>query len=142
MSAKPDRYYTVTPAIQVPGAARVIEFIEQVLDGKVEERYDMPDGTVAHCEVRIGDSIVMLGETQQPSDAMPASLFVYVNDVDDTYRRALEAGATSIEAPQNQFYGARVGRLRDQAGNRWVIATHMEDVSEEEMRRRMAEMGQ
>jgi PhnB protein len=95
-----------------------------------------PDGGVGHCEVRIGDSIVMTGEPQDQSKARPSNLYVYVVDVDATCRRALACGARSEREPADQFYGDRSGGFTDASGNIWWIATHKEDVSPEEMQRR------
>lgn len=133
-----DRYHTLTPTITGPGAGEAIEFIKRVFDAEEVERYD-DGGKVAHCELRIGDSIVMLGEMGD-EPRMPAALFVQVDDVDARYRRALEAGATSLAEPEDQFYGSRVARVRDPFGNRWVMAMEIEKVSDEEARRRFEEM--
>jgi PhnB protein len=95
-----------------------------------------PDGTIMHAEVKIGDSIVMMGEARGDCKPMPGSLYVYVNDADATYRRALQAGATSMMEPGDQFYGDRTAGVKDPSGNQWTIATHREDVPPEELRRR------
>ena len=95
-----------------------------------------PDGTLQHGEVKIGDSIVMLAEASGQWKPRPSTLYLYVNDTDATYRRAIEAGATSLMEPATQFYGDRSAGVQDPAGNFWWIATHVEDVSPEEMHRR------
>jgi PhnB protein len=89
-----------------------------------------------HAEVRIGDSVVMMGEPADESSLMPGMIHLYVDDVDTTYQRALQAGATSLREPEDQFYGDRSAGVRDAFGNVWWIATHKEDVSPEEMKRR------
>ena len=95
-----------------------------------------PDGSVMHGEVRIGDSVVMMGEAWGESKPIAAALYLYVNDTDVTYRRALQAGATPLREPADQFYGDRSGGVKDPAGNQWWIATRKEDLSPEELARR------
>ena len=140
---RPDGHHTITPGFAVPHAGKVIAFIERALGGKTIERYDGPDGVVFHAEIRLGDSVVMLGSGQPNYPAMPASLSLYVDTgeaVDTTYRRAIDAGATSIEAPTNKFYGYRSACVQDVGGNRWTICAVVEQVSAEEIERRMKEM--
>jgi PhnB protein len=140
---RPRGHHTITPSFPVKNAAKVIEFIEKAFGGKVVDRYDGPDGSVAHVEVLIGDSAIMFGEAVPSHPAMPASLSYYVDDgpaVDATYKRALSAGATSVSEPANQFYGYRAATVTDAAGNRWTINAIVEEVSSEESHRRMAEM--
>jgi PhnB protein len=132
----PEGYHTITPYVVVEGAAKFIEFLTQAFDAKVKERMDRPDGKVAHAEVCLGDSILMLGEATAEAQPQSAGIYLYVPDVDATYRRALAAGATSEAEPSNQFYGDRNARVRDAWGNFWGIATHVEDVPPEEMKRR------
>ncbi|MBZ5496966.1 MAG: VOC family protein [Acidobacteriia bacterium] len=97
--------------------------------------------TVQHAEAKIGDSIIMMGEAQGEWKPKPATLYVYVDDVDAVYRRALQAGATSLREPANQFYGDRSGGVQDESGNQWWIATHIEHVTPEEMARRAQAAG-
>jgi PhnB protein len=132
----PAGYHTVTPYLTTTAVAKLIEFLQAVFDATVVERMIRPDGSVGHCEVRIGDSIVMMGEPPDPSKVRPSNLYVYVPDVDATYRRALAHGAHSEREPANQFYGDRSGGFVDASGNTWWIATHHEDVSPEELRQR------
>jgi uncharacterized glyoxalase superfamily protein PhnB len=133
----PEGYHSITPYLTVEGADKLLDFVKQAFGaGDVHECMRRPDGTIMHAEVRIGDSIVMLGEANGQWKPRPGTLYLYVNDTDATYRRALEAGATSLMEPATQFYGDRNAGVQDPTGNFWWIATHVEDVSPEEMRRR------
>jgi PhnB protein len=107
----------------VQGADRVIEFLKQAFEAKEVERMSMPDGSIMHAEVRAGDSTVMLGEASGQWGPMPASLYMYVPDVDAVYQRVLKAGATSVMEPADQFYGDRNAGVKDSAGNLWWIAS-------------------
>ena len=93
-------------------------------------------GTVGHTELRIRDSVVMLGGASEQWKAMPTMLYLYVDKVDEVYQRALSAGGKSMKAPENQFYGDRTAAVIDQSGNQWWLATHVEEISAEEMERR------
>ena len=135
----PAGYRTVTPYLIVEGAEDLLTFVKQAFAAEETVRMPRPDGTIAHAEVRIGDSVVMLGEASEQWPPMPGSIHLYVGDCDATYRRALEAGATSVQEPADQFYGDRSGGVRDPVGNVWWIATHVEDVPEEEMAKRAQE---
>lgn len=135
----PKGFGTVTPFLTVADAAKLIDFLKQAFAAQVTFRMDGPDGSVRHAEVKIGDSMVMIGQAPAGQE-MRAMLHLYVPDIDAVYRSAMAAGATSIREPADQFYGDRTGGVRDLCGNQWWIATHMEDVSQEEMERRMAAM--
>jgi len=132
----PDGYHTVTPYLVVEGAAQLIDFLKTAFDAQERFRMDGPDGVVRHAEVQIGDSRIMMGEACAQQKAMPTMIYMYVNDADALYRRAMAAGATSVAEPSDQFYGDRHGGVKDASGNLWFIATHKEDVTKEEMERR------
>jgi PhnB protein len=134
----PEGYHTVTPYILVQGADKLIDFVKEAFDAKETERLVKPDGTIGHAEVRIGDSVIMLSEAKgEEYKPMPTGIYLYVEDCDATYEHALQAGATSIMKPMDQFYGDRSGGVNDQFGNKWWIATHKEDMSKEEIAKRM-----
>jgi PhnB protein len=142
---KPAGHHTVTPSFGVPDAAKVLEFLQTAFGGKLVDRYDAPDGTIAHCETMIGDSVVMFGEANPAHgvDAMPASLSYYVEDgdaVDVTYQRALASGAKSVMEPKNQVYGYRSATVKDPGGNKWTICAVIEQVTPAETHRRMTEL--
>lgn len=138
MSVKPipDGYHSVTPYLTVEGAAKLIDFLQQAFDAKVTMRMERPDGTIGHAEVQIGDSVVMLAEASGQWKPMTGAIYLYVNDTDSTYKHALAAGAVSVMEPANQFYGDRNAGIKDTAGNFWWIATHVEDVAPDEMKKR------
>ncbi len=133
----PEGYHSLTPIVTVEGAPRLIEFLKQVFNAQEEEVYKGPDGRVIHAELTIGDSILMLSDANPEFPALSAMINVYTDDVDAAYKRALKAGATSLREPSNQFYGDRTGGVKDAHGNQWWIATHVEDVSQEELEKRM-----
>lgn len=135
----PEGYHTVTPYLVVEGVAQLIDFLKQAFDAKEIQRIALPDGTISHVEVRIGDSVVMMGEAGGDFKPMPAMIHLYVEDMDTVYRRALQAGATSVRAPEDQFYGDRTGGVQDSFGNQWWISTHIEDVSADNLARRAAD---
>lgn len=135
----PDGYHTLTPYLTVRGAAQLIDFLKQAFDAKEHSRSARPDGTVMHADLQIGDSHLMVSEATEQWKAKETGLYLYVPDTDATYRRALEAGATSLMEPADQFYGDRNAGVQDAFGNSWWIATHVEDVAPEEMERREKE---
>lgn len=135
-SGVPEGYHTVTPYIVTPEAADLIEFIKSAFGATERLRSTQEDGSIMHAEVEIGDSVVMVGGGGEGIPAKTAMLHLYVPDVDVQYKRAIEAGADSLREPADQFYGDRSGGVKDPWGNEWWLATHIEDVSEEEMERR------
>jgi PhnB protein len=132
----PKGFHTVTPVLTVHGAAKLIDFLRQAFDAEETYRLPGPDGTIIHAEVKIGDSMVMIGEASDQWQPMPATVALYVEDTDRWYQRALKAGATSVREPSNQFYGDRSAGVKDFFGNQWWIHTHIEDVSPDELKKR------
>src|SRR3982751_5767101 len=113
----PDGYHTVTPHLINENVSRLIEFLKRAFDAQEAHRLAGRDGRILHAELRIGDSMVMIGEASSERQPMPSSIALYVEDVDAVYRRALEAGAVSLKEPSNQFYGDRSGGVKDPSGN-------------------------
>jgi uncharacterized glyoxalase superfamily protein PhnB len=124
----PEGLHTVNLYLHPPGAGRLIEFLEKAFAAEVLERHDAPDGTVAHAKIRIGNSVMGMGEGRGPYQNMPTAIYMYVPNVDAVYRRAVEAGAQSLFAPSDQPYGDRNAGVSDAWGNHWYIATHIRDV--------------
>ncbi len=125
----PKGYRTVTPYLVVRDVPRLIEFLQQAFGATELLRSLRPDGSVMHAEVQIGDSRVMMGEASGEWPPMPGSVHLYVVDTDALYHLALQAGATSLREPTNQFYGDRMAGVQDPVGNQWWIATRVENVS-------------
>ena len=139
----PDGYHTVTPYLTVPGLAKTIEFLKQAFGAEVGDIMERPGGVIGHATVKIGDSMIMMGEPDPkgPYAPRPCNLYVYVPDVDAVYGRAIQAGGKSLREPTDEFYGDRGSGVEDPSGNYWWIGTHIEDVTREEIGRRLAAMG-
>jgi PhnB protein len=133
----PEGYRTVTPYLIVKDADALLRFVQAAFGGRVHGEHRGPDGTIMHADVIIGDSHVMMGQANEKWPANPGSIYLYVPDVDATYQAALRAGAKSLQDVSNQFYGDRSGGVEDPAGVSWWISTRVEDVSREELERRM-----
>ena len=148
----PEGYRTLTAYLAVDDAAAAIEFYKAAFGATERSRMDAPGGKIGHAELEIGDSVFMLSDpfpqstVKSPKDAgaTTSSMFVYSEDVDAAIQRAVDAGATIEQEPTDMFWGDRFGSVADPLGHRWAIATHIEDVSPEEMAERgkaaMAEM--
>jgi PhnB protein len=146
----PPGYHTVTPYLVVNDAAKAIEFYKQAFGAAERGRMAGPQGKIAHAELQIGDSFVMLSDemmgnkSPQTLGGSPVSLFLYVENVDSSFKRAVEAGAKADMPPADMFWGDRFGKLSDPFGHSWSLATHIEEVSPQEMEKRgkaaMAEM--
>lgn len=132
----PEGYHTVTPYLIVHGVPKLIDFLVAAFGAKERLRIDNTDGSVSHAELELGDSVIMMGEASAEWNPLPGSIHLYVDDTDALYARALKAGATSVREPADQLYGDRSAGVKDASGNYWWLATHVEDVSPEEMERR------
>ena len=139
VKAQQEGYFTVTPTLIVDGAAQLIEFMKATFGATERLRMDMPDGKVAHSECMIGDSPIMVADASDGYEAGEGFLHVYVQDSDAVYKQAIANGATSLNEPEDHFYGDRSANVKDRWGNRWTIATHFEDVSHEDTAKRLAE---
>ncbi len=145
----PDNYPQVMPYLIVDGATGAIEFYKGVLGATERMRLEGPDGKVGHAELQIGEAVIMLAdenpgmniEGPKSVGGTPVTIHVYIEDVDAAFERAVQAGAKPLRAVEDQFYGDRSGQFEDPYGHRWNVATHVEDISEEEMVRRAAEIG-
>ncbi len=137
--AIPDGYHTLNTTLIVEGAQELIDFLKKTFDAK--ERFVMPGqpGKIAHAELEIGDSVVMISDATEQYPAVRGRLYAYVPDVDATYKKALAAGAKGVEEPENQFWGDRNAAVVDSKGNHWAIATRVEDLSPEEIGKRAQE---
>jgi PhnB protein len=135
---RPPDHNTVSPYLVVHGVPGLLEFMRKAFGAQELHRTATPDGIVRHAEARIGDTVIMMGEASAEFPPRPAMLHVYVPDADAVYRSALEAGGLSLREPSDQFYGDRTGGVQDAFGNQWWMATHTEDVSDDEIARRMA----
>ena len=151
VKAIPSGYSSVTPYLIVEGATEAIEFYKQVFGATERMRLPMPGGKIAHAEIQIGDSVVMLAD--QPTDPTTGGLkgpnamdgtaviiHLYIEEVDSVMEKAIKAGAKQVRPVANQFYGDRSGIFNDPFGHVWNVATHVEDLSPEEMEKRMAEL--
>ena len=137
----PEGYHTITPYLVVDGVSELIEFVKKAFGAEEGARMPMPGGKIGHAEVKIGDSHLMLADANPPDQpARTGNLHLYVKDVDATFKSAVAAGAKAIRQPENQFYGDRISVVSDRWGNSWSIGTHIEDVTPEEMKKRMANM--
>jgi len=131
----PEGFRAVTPYLICERAAEVIEFVKRAFGAQVVFQMKNPDGSIGHSEIRIGDSMIMLSSAREQWKAMPTMIHLYVDNVDAWYAKAIEAGAEPVMPVADQFYGDRSGGVKDVAGNYWWMATHVKDVSEEEMKR-------
>jgi len=140
----PEGYHTITPYLYFSEAAKAIDWYSKALGAKEIVRMDGPNGTIGHAEIKIGDSFVMLADMPDRSPtargASTTAFVLYVDDVDSAFKKALDLGAKQVMPVEDKFYGDRMGTLTDPFGHEWSLGTHIEDVSPEEMQKRMAAM--
>ena len=149
VKAIPDGYYSLTPYLVIKGAAEAIEFYKKAFGAVETVRMPGPGGRIMHAEVKIGNTMLMLSDENAERGYLSpttrggatSSVMLYTDDVDATFKKALAAGAKQQTAPEDMFWGDRMGNLTDPFGHNWAIATHKEDVSPEEMEKRMAAAG-
>lgn len=143
MTAKPipDGYHAITPYLVVHDVETMLKFLADAFAAEVLYEHRGPTGKIGHAELQIGDSRLMVGQSRDGVRATFSMQYCYVLDVDAAYRRALAAGASSIEEPRDQPYGDRSAAVRDASGNEWWLATHLEDVTPEEVERRFRKQG-
>ncbi|VFA96746.1 VOC family protein [Nocardia cyriacigeorgica] len=147
VSPIPEGYPRLSPGLAVDGAAEAIEFYKKVFGATERMRMPRQDGKIMHCELLVGDSVIMLGDPAPEMKFLdpktiggtPVNFNIYVPDADAAFDAAIAAGATELMPMENQFYGDRTGSFTDPWGHQWTVATHVEDVAPEEMERRMAE---
>ena len=143
----PEGYHTITPYLAVENASEAIDFYQRAFGAQERVRMDGPGGAIMHAELQVGDSMIMLSDPFPQSSTTPpkqlggtsVSIFAYVENIDDVYKQAIDAGASSLMEPDDMFWGDRFGSVQDPFGHSWTIATHIEDVEPEEMQRRSEE---
>jgi PhnB protein len=143
----PEGYHTVTPYLAVDDATKAIEFYKRAFGATEHVKMEGPPGKIAHAELKIGDSLIMFSDPMPQATTKPpkelggtsSSIFLYVEDVDEVVKQAIDAGATVLQEVQDQFWGDRFGSVQDPFGHQWSVATHVEDVDPKEMERRGAE---
>lgn len=135
----PNGNNTVSPYLVVPDAKALVEFLKEGL-GATEKEVSIHNGAIMHAEVTIGDSVIMIGSMPEGTDSFRSMVHIYTEDCDALYNRAVQAGGVSIREPKDEFYGNRTAGVRDAFGNEWWIATHIEEVTNEEIQQRMAAM--
>ncbi len=135
----PQGFSTVTPFLMVENANKLLEFMKQALDAKEQYALRHDDGTLWHAQMKVGDAMIMVGDTMKQGPVMPAAIYLYVPDADAAYKKAIEAGAEKVSEPDDQFYGDRVGGVKDAFGNMWWFSTHIENLAPAEMTKRAKE---
>lgn len=148
VAAIPKGYNSITPYLIVSNGAKAIEFYKKAFDAKEVKRMAQPDGKICHAELKFGDTKIMLGDEYPEMDSRapesyggsPVGIYLYIKDVDAVVKRAVKAGAKLKKPVENQFWGDRSGALVDPFGHTWCVATHIEDVTPAQMRKRAAEV--
>lgn len=149
MNAVPNGYSTATPYLIIDGAAKALDFYKRIFGAKEKMRMPAPGGKVGHAEIVIGNSMIMLADEHPEMGARSPRAFggsgvgimLYVEDVDSTVKKAVAEGAKLVQPVEDKFYGDRTGTIEDPWGHSWHVGTHKEDVSDEEIKRRLAKMG-
>lgn len=144
----PDGYHSLTPYLILTNASKAIDFYKEVFKATESKRFADPSGRIGHAELRVGDSVLMLSDeypdmgfkSPQTLDTTPVLIMLYVDDVDACLARASAAGAKVLKPLRDEFYGDRTATFTDPFGHLWTVATHIEDVTNEEMQRRMEEL--
>ena len=139
VSYKPSDTQSVIPYLVVSDAEKELAFVKEIFGAKELHVSRDPEGRIAHAQVLIRDSVLMMAQANDQWPSLPAAIYIYVPDVDAAYKRALAAGAASVMQPADQFYGDRNGGVKDSNGVQWWMATHIEDVSSDELERRANE---
>ncbi|MCG7571449.1 VOC family protein [Pseudoalteromonas sp. CNC9-20] len=147
VSAKPKGFHSLTAYLIIDGAAKAMAFYQHVFAAEIVMQMPLPDGGIAHGELKIGDSYLMVADacpdehfvSPHQLGGTPVSMMLYVEDVDTTFARAIDVGAKELRPVHDQFYGDRAGTLEDPFGHIWTIATHQEDLSPEQLQQRMAD---
>ena len=121
----PEGFHQVTPYLTVEGANRLLDFLVEVFDAEVMNRFDKPDGTIGNAAVRIGDSTIEVAEATDRFGPMPGAIHIYVPDVEQAHQKAIQHGAQVIHEPMDMDYGERASAVKDPAGNHWYIATYV-----------------
>ena len=129
VKAIPDGFHSANVYLQVENAEKQIAFLKKAFSAEEVHRSVGPDGSIMHAQVRLGDSVIMVGQAGEPWKPRPCTVYLYVDDVDAAHRSAVEAGAKSLAEPKDQFYGDRSGGVKDAFGNQWYIATHIKDMA-------------
>jgi uncharacterized glyoxalase superfamily protein PhnB len=139
VKAIPDGFHTVTPFVKADDCRELMTFVQNAFGGEIVQLMEHDDGKIMHATLKIGDSLIMVSDPMPGMPHMPSVLYLYVEDMDAVYQKALKAKAESLREPTDEFYGDRSAGVKDKWGNQWWIATHIEDVSEEELEKRKEE---
>jgi PhnB protein len=134
--AVPEGFHTLTPYLVVDNAPGLIDFLKKAFNAKETFMHKMEDGKIMHSTVTIGDSTIMISDTMEGMGPQTAMMYLYLEDVDQVFDKAIRANASSVREPRDEFYGDRAGAVKDKFGNTWWIATHTEDVAPDELERR------
>jgi len=142
MSIKPipEGFNNVIPYLMCKDSSKVIEFCQKTFDAKVDGVHKNENGSVMHASIHIRDSAIMLSDANETHPPSPSMMYIYVNNVDEVYDKAIAAGGVSLREPTNEFYGDRSAGFKDSSGNSWWIGAHIEDVSDEELQKRQEAM--